>query len=224
MLAKYTVCRIRPVIATDSRPLRTSNRRATMTVRTGMPSEVTLLLHRWREGDESALHALMPLIYSELHRMARLFLRNRRPGETLQPTALVNEAYLKLLGNGQPQFVDRAHFLAVMSRVMRQVLIDHARAAAAMKRGGQAQRVDWDTAIIVESGGSQNQLRMLEVDRALEALSGENPTLAQVVEMHYFGGMTAEEIARVADRSAHAIRHDLRLARAWLRREIAQKS
>jgi RNA polymerase sigma-70 factor, ECF subfamily len=166
----------------------------------------------------------MPLIYSELHRMARLFLHNRRPGETLQPTALVNEAYLKLFDGRQPQFVDRAHFLAVMSRVMRQVLIDHARAAAAMKRGGQAQRVDWDTAIIFESVGSQSQLRMLEVDRALEALSAENPTLAQVVEMHYFGGMTAEEIALVANRSAHAIRHDLRLARAWLRRQLAQES
>lgn len=163
----------------------------------------------------------MPLIYSELHRMARLFLRSRRPGETLQPTALVNEAYLKLLDNGQPQFVDRAHFLAVMSRVMRQVLIDHARAAAAMKRGGRAQRVDWDTAINVEPAGSQSQLRMLEVDRALEALSAENPSLAQIIEMHYFGGMTAEEIALVTERSAHAIRHALRLARAWLRRELA---
>jgi RNA polymerase sigma factor (TIGR02999 family) len=167
----------------------------------------------------------MPLIYHELHRMARLFLRNRHPGQTLQPTALVNEAYLKILGNGrQPQFVDRAHFLAVVSRVMRQVLIDYARAGAAQKRGGQAQRVNWDTAIIVESGGSQSQLRMLEVNRALETLTGENPTLAQVVEMHYFGGMTAEEIAMVANRSAHAIRHELRLARAWLRRELAQKS
>src|SRR5579863_2454913 len=97
-----------------------------------MPTEVTLLLQRWREGDESALHALMPLIYSELHRMARLFLRNRRPGETLQPTALLNEAYLKLFDTGQPHLLDRAHFLAVMSRVMRQVLIDHARAAAAI--------------------------------------------------------------------------------------------
>jgi RNA polymerase sigma factor (TIGR02999 family) len=186
-----------------------------------MPSEVTLLLQRWREGDESALHALMPLIYSELHRLARLFFRNRRLGETLQPTALVNEAYVKLFGNGQPEFSGRAHFLALMSRVMRQVLIDHARAAAAMKRGGQAQRVDWDTAILAESAGSQSQLRMLEVDRAMAALSSENPTLAQVVEMHYFGGMTAEEIALVAERSPHAIRHELRLARAWLRRELA---
>jgi len=188
-----------------------------------MASEVTVLLQRWREGDESALHALMPLIYSELHRVARSFLRNRRPAETLRPTALVNEAYLKLLGSGQPQFVDRAHFLAVMSKVMRQVLIDHARAAAAIKRGGHAQRIDWDTAIIVESGDSQGQLRMLEVNQALEALTGENPALAQIVEMHYFGGMTAEEIALVTNRSAHAIRHELRLARAWLRRELTQK-
>lgn len=189
-----------------------------------MPSEVTLLLQRWREGDESALHTLMPLIYNELHRMARLFLRNRQPNQTLQPTALVNEAYLKLVVNGQPQIADRAHFLAVLSTVMRQVLIDHARAAAAVKRGGQAQRVDWDTAILVESAGGQSQVRMLEVNRALEALAAENPNLSQVVEMHYFGGMTAEEIALVANRSAHAIRHDLRLARAWLRRWLDQGS
>lgn len=195
-----------------------------MMVRTEMASEVTLLLQRWRQGDESALQTLIPLIYSELHRMARLFLRRRRQGETLQPTALVNEAFLKLFDNGQQQFADRAHFLAVMSKVMRQVLTDHARAAAAIKRGGQAQRVDWDSAIIVDPAGSQSRLLMLEVDRALQALSGENPALAQVVEMHYFGGMTAEEIALVADRSAHVIRHELRLARAWLRRELTQKS
>jgi RNA polymerase sigma-70 factor, ECF subfamily len=186
-----------------------------------MPSEVTLLLQRWREGDENALSSLMPLVYSELHRIARIFLRNRRPGETLQPTALVNEAYLKLFDHGQPQFADRAHFLAVMSRVMRQVLIDHARAAAAIKRGGNAQRVDWDTAIIVESAGNRSQFQVLEIDRALEALSDENASLARIVEMHYFSGMTAEEIALVSERSAHAIRHELRVARAWLRRRLA---
>ncbi len=186
-----------------------------------MPSEVTLLLQRWREGDQSAVEALMPLIYDELRSIARRFLRNRRPGETLQPTALVNEAYLKLFDNGQPQFADRAHFLAVMSRVMRQVLIDHARAAGAVKRGGREQRVDWDTVIQIEPAGSQQQLRMLDIDQALGTLSGENPPLAEVVQMHYFGGMTAEEIAIVAGRSAHAVRHELRLARAWLRRELA---
>ena len=189
-----------------------------------MPSDVTLLLQRWREGDESAVHALMPLIYSELHGIARRFLRNHRPGETLQPTALINEAYLKLFDDGQPQFADRSHFLAVMSRVMRQVLIDHARAAAAIKRGGQEQRVDWDTVIQIEPAGSQRQLRMLEIDEALGTLSGENPPLAEIVEMHYFGGMTAEEIAIVAGRSAHAVRHELRLARAWLRRQLAGRA
>lgn len=124
---------------------------------------------------------------------------------------------------GWHEFVDRAHFLAVMSRVMRQVLIDHARAAAALKRGGNAQRVDWDATIIVDPADGQSRLLMLEVDRALEALSDESSALVRIVEMHYFGGMTAEEIALVTERSAHAIRHDLRLARAWLRRELSQQ-
>jgi RNA polymerase sigma factor (TIGR02999 family) len=186
-----------------------------------MASDVTILLQRWREGDESALHALMPLIYDELHRMARLFFRNRRPGATLQPTALVNEACLKMFDSGPLQFADRVHFLAVMSKVMRQVLIDHARAASAVKRGGQAQRVEWDTAIIVGSGGGPSQLKMLEINRALDALASENPNLCQVIEMHYFGGMTAEEIALPAGRSVHIIRHELRVARAWLGRALA---
>ncbi len=106
---------------------------------------------------------------------------------------------------------------------MRQVLIDHARAAAALKRGGNAQRVDWDATIIVDPADGQSRLLMLEVDRALEALSDESSALVRIVEMHYFGGMTAEEIALVTERSAHAIRHDLRLARAWLRRELSQQ-
>jgi len=187
-----------------------------------MAAEVTLLLRKWRDGDQDALDTLMPLIYGELHGMARLFLRNRRPDDTLQPTALVNEAWLKLFDSAKPQFADRAHFLAVMSKVMRHVLIDHARAAAAIKRGGQAQRVEWDTAIVVEAGGSRSQVRMIELDQALEALSAENPDLGQIVEMHYFGGMTAEEISVVCGRSAHVVRHELRVARAWLRRRLAE--
>ena len=185
------------------------------------PSDVPQLLKRWREGDAGALNELMPLVYSELRRIAQAFLRNRRPDQSLQPTALINEAYLKLFDNGEPQFVDRAHFLAVMSRVMRQVLIDHARAAASAKRGGSRERVDWDTVLELEPGSRPRQLRMLELDRALGELEQENPMLAKIVEMYYFGGMTAEEVAAVEQRSAHAIRHDLRLARAWLRRAIA---
>ncbi len=187
-----------------------------------MPTDVTQLLRRWRDGDAAALNDLMPLVYAELRRIAQAFLRNRHPDESLQPTALINEAYLKLFGSGEPQFADRAHFLAVMARVMRQVLIDHARAASAEKRGGERERVDWDTVVQLESGGSPRQLRMLELDRALGELESENTPLARIVEMHYFGGMTAEEVAAVEGRSAHAIRHDLRLARAWLRRSLAQ--
>jgi RNA polymerase sigma factor (TIGR02999 family) len=187
-----------------------------------MAYEVTELLRRWQEGDAGALNELMPLVYQELRRVAQACLRYQPPNQTLQPTSLINEAYLKLFEGAEPRFADRAHFLAVMSRVMRQVLIDHARAASAAKRGGENERVDWDTAVQLESGAVPRHPRILELDRALGALEGENPTLAKVVETHYFGGMTAEEIAVVEGRSAHAIRHDLRLARAWLRREMAQ--
>ena len=183
-----------------------------------MATEITQLLQRWRAGDESALDAAMPLVYEELRRIARMFLRNQ-PGHTLQPTALVNEAWVKLFQNAHPQFADRAHLLAVMARVMRQVLVDHARAGGADKRWGGKQRVSWDDTIEVSSEGPA-PLRVLEVDRALAALAQEDSSLAAIIEMHYFGGMTAEEIAVVAERSAHAVRHDLRLARAWLRRRL----
>ena len=184
-----------------------------------MPADLMELLLRWRQGDSRALDELMPLVYDELHRMAQAVLRNRL-GQTLQPTALINEAYLKLIAGAEPQFADRAHFLAVMSRVMRHVLIDHVRTAGAAKRGGHNERVSWDTIVELEAGQAPRQLRMLELDGALSALETKNPSLGRVVEAHYFGGMTAEEIATVEGRSPHAIRHDLRVARAWLRREL----
>jgi RNA polymerase sigma-70 factor, ECF subfamily len=186
-----------------------------------MPPDATELFRRWRQGDSRALDELMPLVYDELHRLAQAVLRNRS-SQTLQPTVLINEAYLKLFEGAEPQFADRAHFFAVMSRVMRHVLIDHARTNLAAKRGGQDQRVSWDTAVEFELGQTPRQLRMVELDRALSALEIENPSLARVVESHYFGGMTAEEISTVESRSPHAIRHDLRLARAWLRRRLHQ--
>jgi RNA polymerase sigma-70 factor (ECF subfamily) len=189
-----------------------------------MPSEITLLLERWRQGDETALNELMPLVYSELNRRARILLRNRRPNHTLQPTALVHEACLKLLGHSGPSFENRAHFLAVLSRAMRQVLVDHARAEGAEKRGGRGEKVPWDTQIELAAEAGSPTPRMLELDRLLSALESENPRLARLVEMHYFGGMTAEEAGVALDRSAHAVRHDLRAARAWLRRELARGS
>jgi len=183
-----------------------------------MAAEVTHLFERWRQGDDTALNRLTPLVYDELRRIARSFLRNQ-PGHTLQPTALVHEAWVKLSRNAEPGFTDRAHFLAVMSRVMRQVLIDHARGASADKRWGRQQRVPLE-ATVEFAGDGFGQLKVIDVDRALQALAGENSSLAQIIEMHYFGGMTAEEVAAVVHRSSDAVRHDIRLARAWLRREL----
>ena len=145
----------------------------------------------------------------------------QRPGHTLQPTALVNEAFVKLFDNAPPEVADRTHFLALMSRVMRQVLVDHARSAVAGKRGGGDARVPWDTNIEVRSDEGPEQLKLLDLHRALEALESESPALAEVVELHYFGGMTAEEAAVAVGRSVHVVRHELRFARAWLRRALA---
>jgi RNA polymerase sigma-70 factor, ECF subfamily len=165
--------------------------------------QITALIQRLRTGDRQALDELMPLVYDELRRIARSFMRHQQAGHTLQPTALVNEAFVKLFHGAQPHATDRAHFLALMSRVMRQVLVDHARARRAAKRGGTDARVTWDTNIAIPGEDEDSrQLKVLELHRALEALERENPSLAQVVEMHYFGGMTAEEAA-------------------WLRRELA---
>jgi RNA polymerase sigma factor (TIGR02999 family) len=185
-------------------------------------TEVTHLLHRLRDGEPGALDELMPLVYRELRRIAQSLMRRQPQGHTLQPTALVNEAIVKLLDGAQPEFADRAHFLALMSRVMRQVLVDHARAAAAAKRGGRNARVPWDTNIEVRAADGIKHLKLLDLHRALEVLERENRSLAEVLEMHYFAGMTAEEAASVTGRSVHVVRHELRIARAWLRRELAR--
>jgi RNA polymerase sigma factor (TIGR02999 family) len=185
-------------------------------------SDVTRLLHRVRAGDRSALEELMPLVYAELRRIAQAFMRNQRPGHTLQPTALVNEAFIKLFDSAPPEVIDRAHFLALMSRVMRQVLVDHARSATADKRGGGEARVPWDSNIEIRGDEGAERVQLLDLNRALEALERENSVLAEAVEMHYFGGMTAEEVALATSRSVHIVRHDLRFARAWLRRALAR--
>ncbi|PYR67474.1 MAG: RNA polymerase subunit sigma-70 [Acidobacteria bacterium] len=160
-----------------------------------MPPEVTQLLLRLRAGEHGALDELMPIMYVELRRIARAYMSRQRAGHTLQPTALVNEAYIKLFGDLEPQLADRAHFVALMSRVMRQVLVDHARSSGAAKRGGADGRVPLDTNIEIGDDRGSEQLNLLDLHRALEALERENAPLAHVVEMHYFGGMTAEEVA-----------------------------
>jgi RNA polymerase sigma factor (TIGR02999 family) len=157
-------------------------------------------------------------VYNELRRIARHLLRGQ-PEHTLQPTALVHEAWVKLFRNEEPEFADRAHFLAVLSRVMRQILIDHARTVGAAKRWAGKKRVPWDAMIDVADEGLLH-IHVLDIDRALETLSRENSRLSEAIEMHYFGGMTAEEIASVLERPAETVRHDIRVGRAWLRREL----
>src|SRR5687767_5556155 len=185
-----------------------------------MPAEVTRLLVRLKEGEQGALDELMPLMYGELRRIARSFMNRQRPDHTLQPTALINEAYIRLFGDVDPKLADRNHFLALMSRIMRQVLVDHARAAAAAKRGGPEAHVPLDTNVDIGDAGAAQLLSLLDLHRALSELEAENRPLAQVVDMHYFGGMTAEEVAVSLGRSVHVVRHDIRLARAWLRRQL----
>jgi RNA polymerase sigma-70 factor, ECF subfamily len=189
-----------------------------------MPAEVTRLLQRIRGGEQAALEELMPIMYGELRRIARAFMNRQRADHTLQPTALVNEAYIRLFGDVDPKLADRNHFLALMSRIMRQVLVDHARAAGAAKRGGPDERVPLDTNVDIGDGDVNERLSLLDLHRALGDLEHENGALAQVIEMHYFGGMTAEEVAASVGRSVHVVRHEIRLARAWLRRQLATGS
>lgn len=186
-----------------------------------MHAQVAQLLDQLRAGDRSAVNQLIDLIYPELRRIAQGHLGRERPDHTLQPTALVHEAYLRLLQNPPTQFADRAHFLALVSLVMRRVLVEHARAHSTEKRGGGDRRVPWSIDIEEELGGAQRRLELLELEDALEALAQEKSTLAQLIEMRYFGGMTDEECAQATGRSVHAIRHEIRLAKAWLRRRLA---
>ena len=187
-----------------------------------MHPPVPELLESASGGDESALNALVPILYDELHRIATRHLRHERAAHTLQPTALIHEAYLKLIGDTR-RFHSRAHFLAVASRVMRQILVDYARARATKKRAGNEQ-VQVET---LERAGKPNrenagrgQIEILDLDRALVALAGEDESLARLIEMQYFGGMTAEETAEVVGQSVNVVRHDLRLSQAWLRRKL----
>jgi RNA polymerase sigma factor (TIGR02999 family) len=183
-----------------------------------MEAQITELLRRVREGDAEASDELMPLVYSELRRIAGRHLRRERKDHTLQPTALVNEVYLRMFGNAPPHVTDKAHFLAIASQIMRRILVDYARSRSSEKRGGDLHRVE--ASRFEAEKGEPDLLPLLELDRAIDVLSAENPVLAQAIEMRYFGGLTAEEAAEVTGRSVHAIRHDLRFAQAWLRRAL----
>ena len=183
--------------------------------------QITQLLRRARAGDGTATNELMPLVQAQLHRIAQRHLHGERPGHTLQPTALVNEAYLRIFSDSPPEFADRTHFIAVASRVMRRILVDYARARKTERRGGDAGRVGWDTAMAMEPGSSEYRVELTDLDRALDALAREHKEAADIIEMQYFGGLTAEEIAVTMGLSVHVVRHEIRFAQAWLRRELS---
>jgi RNA polymerase sigma factor (TIGR02999 family) len=163
----------------------------------------------------------MPIVYAKFRRIARQHLRKERQDHTLQPTALLNEVYLKIFDRAIPQFSDRVHFMAIASRTMRSILVDYARARGSAKRGGNERRITLDTGLEMPMANGDSMVSLLDLDLAIEALARENPYLAQVIEMRYFGGMTAEETAEALGRSVHIVQHELRFAHAWLRRRLA---
>jgi RNA polymerase sigma-70 factor, ECF subfamily len=178
-------------------------------------SDVTHLLVAWKGGNNDALNTLMPLVYGELRRIAASHLRRERPGHTLQPTALIHEAYLRMVQSRQPQWEDRIHFFGIASRVMRNILVDSARRSRAQKRGGGA-IVDAED---VDGVAAQRDLDLLRLDDALNTLAELDERKCRAIEMKYFGGLSREEIAGALGTSPATVGRELRLAEAWLRRE-----
>ncbi|HEV2201754.1 MAG TPA: sigma-70 family RNA polymerase sigma factor [Bryobacteraceae bacterium] len=192
------------------------------------PREVTQLLRAWSGGEESALSKLVPLVYGELHRMARRYMARERPGNTLQVTALVNEAYLKLahapqgpVDSPQVNWQDRAHFFAVCAQVMRRILVDRARGRQAQKRGTGGPALELDEALVVAQGQGAD---LVALDDALKDLAALDPRKGQVVELRFFGGLSVEETAEVLKVSKETVMRDWKLAKSWLRRELSREN
>jgi len=188
--------------------------------RPGASHEITRLLVDWRNGDQAALEQLVPLVHDELRRVARRHMAHERAGHTLQATALVNEAYLRLIDIRQVNWQDRAHFFAMSSRLMRRILVDFARSKGYQKRGGGAQKVSLDEALIVSDEARHD---LVAIDDALNALAVVDSRKAQVVEMRFFGGLSVEETAEALKVSVDTVMRDWKLAKAWLLRELAGK-
>jgi len=182
-----------------------------------VPLDVTKLLADWSRGDQAALDQLTPFVYHDLHERARNYLRHERPDHTLQPTALIHEAYLRLVDDRPSEWNGRAHFFAVASRVMRQILVDHARHHRAEKRGGGAANVSLDEALVpAYSQGAD----LMALDEALSRLAALDERKCRIIEMRYFGGCTVEETAEALGIASVTVMRDTRLAEAWLRRAM----
>lgn len=190
-------------------------------VRQEPTSEITQLLQGWRGGDRKALDALLPVVYKELQRLAHFQLRQERADHTLQSAALVNEAYLRLVGLNPPQWESRTHFFAIAAQLMRQILVDYARRHRAGKRGGGETTLPLEDATMLSRG---KDVDVVALDEALKALAQIDPRKAQVVELRFFGGLSFEETAELLQLSAVTVSRDWNTARAWLHREMKRES
>ena len=182
--------------------------------------QVTQLLLRWREGDQLALEELTPLVYDELHRLAARHMRGERVGHTLQTSALVNEAYLRLAGNAEIQWQDRAHFFAVAAQAMRRILVDHARAHTAEKRGSDFQKLSLDENI---DKTVERSAELIALDDALKELAEMDEQKSRIVELRFFGGLSIEETAEVMGVSAPTVKRQWRMAKAWLYGQVQRQ-
>lgn len=180
-------------------------------------NDVTRLLRDWKQGDDAALEQLTPLVYQELHRLADSYLRRERPGHTLQPTALVHEAYMRLIGQSHPEWQSRGHFYGVAARLMRQILVDHARSHRAAKRGGGDRKLSLEDVTLFSA---ERSAELVALDDALNELAKVDPRKSKAVELRFFGGLTAEEIGEALEISVATVGRELRMAEAWLYREM----
>ena len=178
---------------------------------------ITQLLLDWRDGNKAALDELMPLVYDELHNLAKYYMAGQPAGHTLQTTALVNEAYLRLIDSSRVNWQDRTHFFAISAQLMRRVLVDSARRRGSLKRGGEQMRITFDEQLDVPA---KREINLVDLDEALEKLAKLSIRQSQIVELRYFGGLSEEEIAETLKISTRTVRRDWSVARAWLYREL----
>ena len=183
--------------------------------------QITELLAEWREGNQSALDELYPLVYDELHRLARRYMSRERKDHTLQTTALINEAYVRLVDQKNVNWANRSHFFAISAQIMRRILIDHARRHAYAKRGGGAQQVSLEEVAAIAPDQGRELVRL---DEALKTLAERDPRRSQVVELRYFGGLNNEEIAGVLHVSENTVTRDWNMARAWLYQQLTENA
>jgi RNA polymerase sigma-70 factor (ECF subfamily) len=192
-----------------------------MTTPSTSPKEVTQLLLDWSRGDQAALDKLMPLVYGELRRMANRYMRREHVGHTLQTTALINEAYLRLIEQQRVQWHNRAHFFAISAKLMRRILVDHARSHTRAKRGGGVLKVSLNEAVVPSK---ERAAELVALDDALMRLATIDPRKSQVVELRFFGGLSVEETAEVLKVTPMTVTRDWKTAKAWLHRELSNEA